>query len=169
MREVCNTRPPTLYKGVFMKKILPLFLILLAVMTTGCSCITNNNLYEIKQNGKIGFINLNGKEVVEAKYENAILNNSQPLIAVKFNGLWGFIDKKGEFTIVPQYKETKGFKDGLAYVKDDNFEYYINYKGETVWKQAIEKKQEKAPAPAKKAVSHVKNDLADSIFEELGL
>ncbi len=150
-----------------MKKILPLLCIFFAIMTTGCTCLSDNNLYEIKQNGKIGFIDSNGKEVVEAKYENVILNNTQPLVAVKFNGLWGFIDKKGEFIIVPQYKETKGFKDGLAYVKDDNFEYYINYKGQTVWKQAIEKNKE--TTPQKKAVSHVKNDLADSIFEELGL
>ena len=155
-------------------KIMPV-LALLMFLTSGCTSNLNlgatYNLYEIKQNNKIGFIDKNGKEIIEAKFENVILNNDENLIAVKFNGLWGFIDKKGEFKIIPQYKDTQGFKDGLAYVKDDNYEGYIDYQGKFVWKQAIlnaSKKTADESAQTQKP-SNVKNDLADSILNELGL
>ena len=155
-------------------KTLPI-LILLMFVTSGCTSNFNlsnaDNLYQIKQNNKIGFIDKNGKEVIEAKFENVVLNNAENLVAVKFNGLWGFIDKKGEFKIIPQYKDTQGFKDGLAYVKDDNYEGYIDSQGKYVWKQAILNATVKTAdnsEQAKKA-SNVKNDLADSILNELGL
>lgn len=137
--------------------------------TTACSNVFTKNIYQISQNGKIGFIDNNGKEVVEAKYDSAILDNNENLVAVKFNGLWGFIDKKGEFVIIPQYKETKGFKDGLAFVKDDNFEGYINLQGKYIWKQAVVKNNKTTGSSAQKPVSHVKNDFADSILKDLEL
>lgn len=152
-----------------MKKLL-LFSVCISVLcvTSGCSCLCTQNIYQIDQNGKIGFIDKNGKEIIEPKFDSAILDNNECLTAVKFNGLWGFINKKGDFVIIPQYKDTKGFKDGLAYVKDDNFEGYINSQGKYIWKQAVNKNQKNAGS-AVKTVSNVKNDLADSIFKELGL
>ena len=153
-----------------MKKIV-LFSLCIVVLcfTSACSNFFTKDIYQITQNGKYGFIDKNGKEIVEAKFDNVILNNSESLVAVKFNGLWGFIDKKGEFIIIPQYKETKGFKDGLAFVKDENFEGYINTQGKYIWKQAVVKNQKTEHASQQKAVSNVKNDFADSIFKDLGL
>ena len=155
-----------------LSKIVPILVLLMFVT---CGCTSNfdlgmsKDLYQIKQNNKIGFIDKNGKEVVEAKYDSAILDNTESLIAVKFNGLWGFIDKKGEFKIIPQYKDTKGFKDGLAFVKDDSFEGYIDKQGKYIWKQAISSsKSTNSQAPAR-STANVKNDLADNIFKELGL
>lgn len=131
----------------------------------------NYDLYQIKQNNKIGLINKNGKEIVEAKFENVILNNSENLIAVKYNGLWGFIDKKGEFKIIPQFKNTSGFKDGLAFVKDEHYEGYIDKYGKYVWKQAISGVSnnvvQKNAYSGK--VSTQKNDFADGILKEFGL
>ena len=153
-----------------MKKFV-LFSLCIAVLciTSACSNVLTKNIYQITQNGKIGFIDKQGKEIVEAKYDSAILNNCEKLVAVKFNGLWGFIDKNGEFVIIPQYKDTKGFKDGLAYVRDENFEGYINNQGKYIWKQAISKDQKASESSAQRAVSRVKNDLADNIFKDLGL
>ena len=156
-------------KKVF--KFLPA-LILLTFITSGCSSNfdlgMSGNLYQIQQNNKFGFIDRNGKEIVEAKYDSVILDNAESLIAVKFNGLWGFIDKKGEFKIIPQYKDTKGFKDGLAYVKDDNYEGYIDQQGKFIWKQAVLSKTTNTQAPTRSA-SNVKNDFADNIFKDMGL
>ncbi len=82
---------------------------------------------------------------------------------------WKCVAKKGEFKIIPQYKDTKGFKDGLAFVKDDSFEGYIDKQGKYIWKQAISSsKSTNSQAPAR-STANVKNDLADNIFKELGL
>lgn len=143
--------------------------IVVLYFTSACSNFFTKDIYQIDQNGKYGFIDKNGKEIVEAKFDNIILNNSESLVAVKFNGLWGFIDKNGEFIIIPQYKETKGFKDGLAFVKDENFEGYINMQGKYIWKQAVVKNQKSEQISQQKAVSNVKNDFADSILKDLGL
>ena len=98
------------------------------------------------------------------------------MIAVKYNGLWGFINKQDKFIIVPQYKSTKGFIDDLAYVIDDNYEGYINKQGIYVWKQpkqivqkATGTKSVNTQNKTQKNNTHVKNDLADSILNELGL
>ena len=152
-----------------MKKfVLSSLCVLILCVTSACSKMLTKDIYQISQNGKIGFIDKTGKEVVEAKFESAILNNNENLVAVKFNGLWGFIDKNGEFVIIPQYKDTKGFKDGLAFVRDENFEGYINAQGKYIWKQAVIKNQKNTNSIVK-SVSNVKNDFADSIFKDLGL
>ena len=150
-------------------------LMFFAFITSGCTSNidfgTDTNLYQIKQNNKIGFIDKNGKEIVEAKFDNVILDNSESLIAVKYNGLWGFIDKRGNFKIIPQYKDTKGFKDGLAFVNDKDYEGYIDKSGKFVWKQVLSSTSsntadksystKRSPAP--------KNDFADGMLKEFGL
>lgn len=141
----------------------------IVIACSGCTNILNDNLYPVEQNGKIGFIDYSGKEIAEAKYQSVILNNDEDLIAVKFNNLWGFINKSDKFVIIPQYKSTKGFSKGLAYVVDDNYEGYINKKGEYVWKQPKKTVAAKTQSAAAKSYANVKNDLADSIFKELGL
>jgi hypothetical protein len=153
-----------------MKKFV-LFSLCIAVLfiTSGCSCVLTKNIYQITQNGKIGFIDGQGKEVIEDKYDGAILNNCEKLVAVKFNGLWGFIDKNGKFVIIPQYKDTNGFKDGLAYVRDERFEGYINTDGKYIWKQAIVKDKKISEYSTQGTPSKVKNDFADNILKDLGL
>ena len=143
--------------------------IVVLFITSGCSCVLTQNIYPITQNGKIGFIDEQGKEVIEAKYDSAILNNCEKLVAVKFNGLWGFTDKNGKFVIIPQYKDTKGFKDGLAYVRDESFEGYINTQGKYIWKKTIEKNNKTSEYSTQEAPYKVKNDFADNILKDLGL
>lgn len=139
-------------------------------ITSGCTNIMNSEIYPIEQNDKIGFINAQGKEIISPKYEKIIFNNSSNLIAVKYNGLWGFINKNNEFIIMPQFKSTEGFINNLAYVVDDNYEGYINKKGVFVWKQQKQKIQQNTNnTEHNKIQTNVKNDLADSILNELGL
>ena len=152
-----------------MKKILLCFATLfLMFVTTGCTSMFSTNLYSINLNGKYGFIDIKGKEVVSPKFDAVIAGEDSDLYAVKLQGLWGFINTKGEMVIIPQYKDTKGFNNGLAFVTEDNYEGYINKQGQYVWKQQkqtkkAENKAKAAPKPA------VKNDLADSILNEMGL
>lgn len=45
---------------------------------------------------------------------------SDGLAAVKENGLWGYVDKTGQYILPPRYLETFGFSNGYAYVIDQN-------------------------------------------------
>lgn len=55
------------------------------------------------------------------------------LAAVKFANKWGFINTKGEFAFQENYDLAESFsKDGLAYIKKDNFMAYINKSGKII-------------------------------------
>lgn len=57
--------------------------------------LNQNNLFLSKQNGKYGFVNKEGKVVVEHIYDDARDQNEFGYIAVKKDGLWGSLDKNG--------------------------------------------------------------------------
>lgn len=55
--------------------------------------------------------------------------------AVKVDGLWGYINTKGEFIIEPQYSQALDFSDGFACVTDAKGDvYFINEQNERVSK-----------------------------------
>ena len=54
----------------------------------------------------------------------------QELALVRKDGLWGYLNRKGEFAIKPAYQSAKNFSDGLAAVKIDSKWGFINMKGE---------------------------------------
>ncbi len=104
----------------------------------------------VKKDGKYGFIDKSGKEVVELKYDDAY-SFSDGLAAVnqgktydsdgniKDYGLWAYIDKTGKRVIPFNYTFARSFSDGLAsvWIETDK-EYihkYINKQGKTVLKQ----------------------------------
>lgn len=82
-------------------------------------------LAAVKQNGKWGFIDENGKEVLPYEWENA-KSFSCGVAAVQRDGLWGFIDFNGELIINPQFVDVKSFVDGVASVYD-GFKWRIMY------------------------------------------
>ena len=53
-------------------------------------------------------------------------------LAIKKNGLWGFIDYNGEEIIKPQYYDVFSFKNGYACVKQNDKWGFINKKNEVV-------------------------------------
>ena len=67
-------------------------------------------------NGKYGFVDKTGKEVIPFKYEWAVFF-SEGLASVKFDGKYGFIDKTGREVVPFKYDLTLPFSEGLAYVK----------------------------------------------------
>ena len=69
---------------------------------------TSNTLFIIKENGKYGFVNKDGKVVVEAKYDDAREQNDYGYAAIKKDGKWGSIDQYGNVVIEPTYT----IKDG---------------------------------------------------------
>ena len=67
----------------------------------------NNTLFLRKQNGKYGFVDKNGKVVIDYIYDDAREQNKYGYAAVKKDGLWGAIDIKGKIAIEPKYNLEK--------------------------------------------------------------
>ena len=57
--------------------------------------LTNNNLFLSKENGKYGFVDKEGKVIVDYIYDDAREQNDLGYVAVKKDGLWGSLDKNG--------------------------------------------------------------------------
>ena len=98
--------------------------------SNGFALIYKNDLY--------GYINTEGKEVIEAKYKEAY-NFSDGLARVKFpnTNKYGYINEDGKVVIRPEYTKAYDFSDGLALVKipDTKIDYhygFINQIGELV-------------------------------------
>lgn len=56
---------------------------------------TTNTLFLIKQNGKYGYVNKDGKVVVECTYDDAKEQNAYGYCAVQRDGKWGSINSNG--------------------------------------------------------------------------
>ncbi|MCR5147267.1 MAG: WG repeat-containing protein [Clostridia bacterium] len=65
---------------------------------------TTNTLFVHKENGKYGFVNKDGKVVVEAKYDDAREQNDCGFVAVKKDGKWGALDQYGNVAVDTKYE-----------------------------------------------------------------
>lgn len=83
-------------------------------------------------NGKQGFINNVGKDVVPIKYDDSS-SFSEGLATVRtgeaHTGKWGFIDKTGKEVIVPKYDFVGDFSEGMAEVSLNGKWGYIDRTG----------------------------------------
>jgi len=156
------------------KLLLAVFVIGFALAGCNGNCLlcSQNALYPVKISDKYGFINRDGKEIIENKYSE-IKDFSEGLCAVNFNGSWGYIDNKGEFKIIPQYKKADNFKNGLAYVYSNDREGYIDKTGKFIWSKEIVKKEQqaktqKAAPPVRRYAGATKadRDFVDKILNE---
>ncbi len=64
---------------------------------------TSNTLFLTKQNDKYGFVDKDGKEVVECIYDDAKTQNAYGYAAVQKDGKWGAIDQTGKVVVEPTY------------------------------------------------------------------
>ena len=91
---------------------------------------TSNTLFITKENGKYGFIDKDGKVVVEAKYDDAREQNDYGYVAVKKDGKWGAIDQFGNMVVEPKYELTNN--DEIDFIgkwhvcADKNANYYTD-------------------------------------------
>ena len=63
----------------------------------------NNKLYAKQENGKWGFVDSKGNNVIDYKYENVTEQNGN-YVGVKLNGKWGVLDIKGNEVVEPKYE-----------------------------------------------------------------
>ncbi len=89
---------------------------------------TANTLFITKENGKYGFIDKDGKVIVEAKYDDAREQNDYGFVAVKKDGKWGSIDQYGKVVIEPTYviknEENIDFVGRWHNCADNNADFY---------------------------------------------
>lgn len=64
---------------------------------------TNNTLFINKQDGKYGFVDKDGKEVVKCEYDDVTEQNSYGFAGIKKDGRWGVIDSTGKVIQEPVY------------------------------------------------------------------
>lgn len=91
-------------------------------------------LFVVTVNGKDGFIDRDGKIVIEPTFEKAF-PFTDGLAAVQKQGAWGFIDTKGRLIIEPQFVSVGLFSEGLAIFQDKrhpNKKGYIDKTGKVI-------------------------------------
>jgi hypothetical protein len=79
------------------------------------------------------YINENVEFAFDKEFEHAE-KFSEGMAAVQINGKYGFIDTKGELVIENKYIYAFPFRNGASVVYDENGKYYINKKGEVIYK-----------------------------------
>ncbi len=94
----------------------------------------SEGLLSVKIDGKWGFIDVDGKIVIPAKYKDAH-DFSEGLAAVEFGenkNQWGFIDKTGKIVVQPQFEDSWYFNDGLAAIEKDQKYGFIDKQGKII-------------------------------------
>lgn len=88
------------------------------------------NLCVASSDGKFGFLDTNGKVVIDFIYDDA-QNFSEGLASVCKDGKYGYIDKAGKCVIDFKYEKAEGFKNSLAKVVRNNGKFgFVNKTGE---------------------------------------
>lgn len=89
----------------------------------------SNTLYLSKKDGKYGFVDKNGKVIVDYIYDDAKEQNSCGFAAVKKDGKWGAIDSKGNEALKPTYELNDyleiDFIGAWHLGHDGNLSYYL--------------------------------------------
>lgn len=84
--------------------------------------------------GHRGLINSTGQLIGNQKYNEALTNFSEGLIAVRVDNQVGYLNRRGEWAIRPQFNSGRAFSEGLAAVKIGEKFGYINKAGRVVIK-----------------------------------
>lgn len=95
------------------------------------SSFPSEGFLHFKQNGKYGFLNRNGQEVVPALYD-FVSDFCYGLAPVRSSELWGYIDTTGKLVIPRIYTNALTFSHGVAAVEKNNKWGFINKKGKYI-------------------------------------
>ncbi len=89
---------------------------------------TSNTLFKSKKDGKYGFVDKEGKVIVDYQYDDVTEQNSCGYAGIKKDGKWGAIDNKGNIVQEPTYNLEDYLK--IDFIgrwhlgKDINMNYY---------------------------------------------
>lgn len=85
-----------------------------------------------KANGKKGYINKFGEEVIKNVKADYIFEFHDGLARVSVGGKSGFIDKSGKLVIPKRYNFARDFSEGISSVSDDRGTFLIDTKGNPI-------------------------------------
>ena len=82
------------------------------------------NILRVKENGKYGLIDLNGKELLPSEYDEiTVLEGLENSIIIKKDGKVGLVNDNGSIIVEPQYKEIKNlgntYKEGYITINEE--------------------------------------------------
>lgn len=94
----------------------------------------------VKRNGKYGFINPQGKTVIDFQYDE--VGQVGEYIPVKKQDKWGYIDKTGKVIMPLKYDDISRFTENLYIVKnngkygiiDNNEKIVVNYQYDNIFR-----------------------------------
>ncbi len=99
-----------------------------------CGMGFSNGLGKVFVAGKTGFINTEGKIVIQPQFKDAG-RFSENLAPVEFeNGKWGYINQTGETVIKPEFDWALIFREGLALIQIEKKWGFIDSTGKIVIK-----------------------------------
>lgn len=81
-----------------------------------------------------GFIDENGEFIFQVPPNYNFVNFNDELIAVIENNLYGYINKRGEVVVQPQYIYAGDFSNGIARVRSNKGFGFINQDGKLITK-----------------------------------
>jgi hypothetical protein len=90
----------------------------------------SNGLAPVNLNGKWGFVNFEGKEVIKPKY-NEIFGFSKGLAGAKDNK-WGFINATGQVAVPFKYDVVTDFAEGYSGVRKNSKWGFVTKDGNEV-------------------------------------
>ena len=92
----------------------------------------------VRQGGKIGYIDTQGKVVIEPRFSYG-RSFSEGLAAVQYDnrGKVGFVDRLGNWVVEPRFSRTARFWGGLCRVETEHSVGYIDEAGDLVWEGVL--------------------------------
>jgi hypothetical protein len=103
------------------------------------SAFTASGLARIKFGASYGFVDKNGKYVINPTYEDATSFSASGTALVKTGGKWGVIDKTGAFLLEAKYNATYTntnftslYDDGYVFLKDGEVICLFDAKGKEI-------------------------------------
>lgn len=93
----------------------------------------SQGLAPVRKNGKWGYIDMQGKTVIDFRFDDAF-GFSDDLARVVVSGKSGYINKEGEIVIAPKYDDCSEFHEGVAAAMLNNKYGFIGKNGEWIIK-----------------------------------
>lgn len=91
----------------------------------------NDGFVQVLKDGKWGFVDQTGKEIVPLIYDSTE-NFNDGFARVKKDGKYGFVDQTGKEVVPPIYDYVSGFSEGFAQVKKDGKYGFVDQTGKEV-------------------------------------
>lgn len=112
-------------------KLIIVGLLIILINLAACKSGDENYLIPAKLGEKWGYIDVNGKWIINPRFDFAFLFGRYDLAVIKLGDKEGFIDKTGKIVIEPQFDSVLPFyEDGLAAYHNEGQDGYIDKKGQ---------------------------------------